>query len=126
MPDYKAAALTANKWRRASAVVIENPVGDGKRIVFREEDFTQLSDGRVMNEPAGQIAAVYEDPAATFPLRDPASGELTGQTATHGEVYVLLHSLYLSLAENRDAEAAKPKQAQPAEIAPEAVDVIKG
>ena len=116
MADYKETSLTAKRWKRANRVQIENPIGEGKRITFHEEMVTLLSDDTYNNQPAGNTSEVFADPAAAFPLRDPSTGLLIeGRFATYGDVYVLLHSLYMHLAEKRDDEEA----ARVAELPPE-------
>ena len=53
---------------------------------------------------AGSVEQVLGDPSASFVLRNPATGQPTGQTMRHGELYVALWSLYIGLAEARDVE----------------------
>ena len=66
-----------------------------------QQQIEQLGDEVVVKD-VGNLSVVF-DPAAVIDLVDPATGLPTGQTMTHGDVYVALHSLYLQLATERDA-----------------------
>jgi len=101
--SYMSESVTGEKRRRAYKVEARNPAVGNKTIVFHEEDLTDLSDGRRINAPVGSISKEFIDPSATFEIVDPATDLPTGQTATHGQVYVFLHSLYLACAAERDA-----------------------
>ena len=50
-----------------------------------------------------ELQKEFTDPAVTFPLLDPSTGNPVGPTLTHGQVYATLWSLYMALAAERDA-----------------------
>lgn len=102
MADYKESEVSGKQWQRCRAIEIDNPYGAMPVVRFFEELRTQVG-GQGVAVPVGGITQNFDDPAKTFPLRNPMTGELVGATATYGEVYGLLWSLYMALAEERDA-----------------------
>lgn len=101
MPDYKETNIVTKSWRRSNRVQITNSVGVPPMIEFTEED--AVNDGILTNVyPAGFIKANFI-PENTFDILNPETGEVVG-TATHMDVYVLLHSLYINLAVQRDLQ----------------------
>lgn len=118
MPDYRESTAPATTWRRAHRVEIYNPLpGMGVPFVeFREEDAIKVAE-RTITTPAPNASPLLKrfDPAAgSFALRNPTTGELTGQTMSHAELYAILHSLYIHEALERDARDAAAKAAQAA------------
>lgn len=105
MPDYKQASLTGTAWQRCNQVVIENQRGSTPTVRFDEEEVIAMQDGREIKRSVGSVAMAF-DPATEIPLRDPATGELTGETSSYGAAYVLLYSAYLDAAQARDIAAA--------------------
>lgn len=108
MPDYRQANGQANSWRRAREVHIKNPRGGTPMVSFVEEDVVQFGnqEARVPVLPAGGVAHGYFEPGGVIQMRDPQTGELTGTTVTHAELYAIMHSLYIQLALERDASMA--------------------
>jgi len=104
MPDYKESQISGTSWQRCRAIRINNPYGAMPSIAFDEERRFAIGD-RTIGETTGGIIKDFDNPAQTFPLFNPATGEPTGQTMTYGEVYAVLWSLYMGLAAERDAEA---------------------
>ncbi len=72
-----------------------------------------LAGGAELRTPAPGMALPF-DPAKTIALRDPATGEPTGQTVTYAEAYALLYSAYLSAAAERDAAQQPAEPTEPA------------
>lgn len=107
MPDYQESKVTGQAWQRCHQVVIENPRHGSKVVRFDEERVLALDGNAEVRTPAGTLAVPFE-PGTLIPLRDPATGELTGQTSSYGAAYVLLYSAYLAAAEARDAAANPP------------------
>lgn len=126
MPDYREKVSQATTWRRAFRVEIHNPLpGMGVPFVeFREDDVTQLADGRTVTTPAPTASPLlkrFDPELGVFALRNPQTGALTGKTMTHGELYAILHSLYIHEALERDArDAAAAAAAAAASAAPAA------
>lgn len=101
MANYKEAALTGTKWVRSPRVTVSNPYGGAPSVCFEEEEITLLSDGRTNNAQYGQVGAMMTDPATEIPLIHPETGASLG-TGTHGQLHVLLYSLYMALVAERD------------------------
>ena len=105
MPDYKQAILSGIAWQRCRQVVIENERGSTPTVRFDEEEVIAMQDGREIKRSVGSVALAF-DPSKEIPLRDPATGELTGETSSFGAAYALLYSAYLDAAQARDIAAA--------------------
>lgn len=101
--DYRQQTAEATTWRRARQVVIANERDAVPSVVFKEEDVVRLISGEEYRTPSAGFVAGTFNPTEQFPLVNPSTGETTGTTATHADLYVLLHSLYLHLAAQRDA-----------------------
>lgn len=112
MPDYKQATTAATTWQRCHQIVIDNPRGALPSVRFDEETVTTLAPGDEIKRQVGTLSLLF-NPAQTIPLRDPATGELTGQESSYGMAYVLLFSAYMAAAQARDAAAALAPQNQP-------------
>lgn len=109
---YSEASVSGVTWRRCHQVVLENP-RQGQRVIrFDEEDLLQLDGGREIRTDAGTLPLAF-DPAATFELIDPVTGEPLGQTASHAQAYTLIYSAYRAAAAARDAQ----QQPTPADAA---------
>lgn len=91
---------TGQVWRRCSSVVIDNPLGGMAFITFNEQNVITVGED-ITGTPAGVCRKKFSSPL-TFPLRDPQTNELIGQTMTHLDVYKILHSLYIHTAMQRD------------------------
>jgi hypothetical protein len=105
MPNYRESVQQANvtKWTRAKRLVFDNTLAAVPALRIEEEEITQLPD-ITHHRDAGVIVTDLSEPATTIDLINPITGETIG-TATHGDVYVMLYSLYLALAAKRDLEA---------------------
>lgn len=104
MANYREQSLSGQKWVRSNSVHISNPYQGVPVLRFGEEEITTLSDGKTVNAPMQGLVEPFSDPAKTFPLINPVTGESLGATASYQDVYVLLHSLYIALATARDNE----------------------
>ena len=100
MPDYKEQTVTGVSWQRCCRVVIDNPVGQIPQAFFYEEEVVNLPSGQVKRH-LGQMVESFSDPSKMFDLINPATGDIIG-SATYQDLYILLHSLYMSLAHQRD------------------------
>lgn len=103
MANYKEQIATGTTWVRCKAVTIENPLNGAARATFQETRCTSVS-GVTSEQFAGLLGLEFK-PDSTVALRDPQTGELTGQTSTHAQVYQLLYSIYMQAALERDAAA---------------------
>jgi hypothetical protein len=102
MADYKETTVTCNKWQRAFRIVIENPYNSEKTVTFSEEEAIDI-EGEVVTRPVGTLRIAF-NPTETFPGLDPNTNLEVGREVTHAEVYALLYSLYMHLANQRDAQ----------------------
>lgn len=101
MPDYKEAAVTGKKWQRCNVVHIDNPYQAQPMVTFAEQEIAEV-DGATFSTQLGQIVFPF-DPSVIINLRDPATGDVTGQTVTGADVYAALYSLYIQQALERDS-----------------------
>ena len=107
MADYKESTIAGTKYTRAKRINIENPKDALPYVVFLEEDVFNLGDGQSYTNDSGNLFLNFDDPSMEIPIRNPADWSLTGQTATLGELDVLIASLYWKLASDRDAMNAE-------------------
>lgn len=112
MAEYKETPIAGRKRMRSYRVIANNPASGARSIQFDEEWLTELDDGRHINEPAGSIRRDFSAPGTEFNLVHPETGEVIGKS-TYLNVYVLLHSLYMHLAVERD-NAPPPPPPEPA------------
>lgn len=101
MANYKETTGTGTTWRRAKQVIIKNDINAvQKSIMFFEEDIANIGD-KIFSNDAGILQTNY-DPSYVINLRNPQTGERTGNVITQALVYQALYSLYLDTAELRD------------------------
>jgi len=108
MPDYKETAVTGKKWQRCNVVHIDNPYNAQPTVTFAEEEVASVGNETFI-KPADQIHFAF-DPSVVIQLRDPGTGELTGQTMTGADIYAALYSLYIQSALERDAALITPSE----------------
>lgn len=108
-PNYDESTVSGQTWQRCHQIVIENPRTGDQVVRFDEERVLLLDGGAEVRTPVGALAVVF-DPAREIPLRNPMTGELTGESTTYGAAYVLLYSAYLAAALERDAASAPAPQ----------------
>lgn len=101
MPDYRKTEGPAYAWRRAHGVQIHNPRNGPASIVFLEEDVVQVA-GKEFQKPNVDSCAAQFNPARVIPLVDLVTNLPTGETVTAQYLYLILHSLYLDVAAERD------------------------
>ena len=109
MANYKQTSATAETYIRSYRVVIENQKGSMPSATFLEEELVTIN-GVERKTPVDQTT-IYFEPAATFPLINPLTGDLLGETATHLDLQILLYSLYMDAALKRDARVLAEKAA---------------
>ena len=102
MANYKETAVAGSKWTRSWQVVVENKYNQAPNVCFFEETIVDVGDGTPVSKLVpGQITEYFTDPSKTFDLVHPVTGAVIG-SATYQDIYVMLSSLYLSLANKRD------------------------
>ena len=105
MAKYKETAVSGSNFTRCCEIRITNPLGAVPVVAFIEQQATVLLDGKVYTE-RGEILTTEYDPAKLIPMRDPATGNLTGASTSFADVYNILYSAYIAEAEARDAAIA--------------------
>ena len=99
--NYKESAVTGTSWQRSWRVEVANPLNGQPTITFHEE--TAFNTGAdVITKQVGSLSCAF-NPTDTFAGIDPETNQSVGRNITHGEVYALLYSLYMDLANKRDA-----------------------
>ena len=102
MPNYNETTTTGTMWTRCNQIIIDNPYAAlQKSCRFLEENVVHIGDN-IVNSQRGFMRKVF-NPNEVITIRDPVTGEPTGQTATHQELYNLLYSLYMQSALERDS-----------------------
>ena len=100
MANYKEQTGSGTSWTRAKQVIINNNYNSAKNIVFFEEDIATVGD-KVFQTNAGMLNTPF-NAQALINLRDPETGEKTGNVLPQALIYQAIYSLYLDLAEARD------------------------
>lgn len=112
MPDYQETQVAGTKWQRCNQVVLNNPYSGTPTIEMKEETIATF-DGNIFSQTKSGLAFNF-DPSGVIALRNPQTGELTGDTTSQGAVYVAIYSLYVQAAMERDvAQLAAEQEADP-------------
>ena len=113
MANYKETSVSGESWVRCRSVTINNPLpgkGEfdsatqerlGAVAYFQEEKIVSI-DGTQIAIDVGACRKAF-DPEAVITLLNPDTGDPTGATVTQGDLYVILYSLYMQTALERDA-----------------------
>lgn len=104
MIEYKQSALAGTKWQRCNRVNIVNDYNSTPYIIFGEEELINLGDSYFSNQPKYNQCIHNFNPLSNIILRDPTTGNLTGSTMTHAELYQAMYSLYIETATRRDED----------------------
>lgn len=110
MSDYNETTISGKSWQRCNEIRINNPRCGPPSVDFVEERVI-VADSE--SRQALGVLTVAFDPARTFALRDPTTGEMTGSYMTYGEAYAVLYSAYINAALVRDADAVRPEPELP-------------
>lgn len=126
MPNYKESTVSGLEWQRAEAISIYNRHNETPVAHYAEEKIITVGE-RVLHERCGGIDLVF-DPAVTFPLYNPTTGDplttteaeaifssLLAGTGTHTQIQVLLYSLYITEATARDIREQEDAEETPIE-----------
>jgi hypothetical protein len=95
---------------RCRCVTITNPLlnvagqAAGPVAYFQEEKVISM-DNTQTTVDSGACQKAF-DIASVIPILNPTTGEPTGTSVTHAELYTILYSLYMQTAKERDAEVA--------------------
>lgn len=100
MSNYKETNISGTKWTRAKRIIIENPKDQIASILINEEDVIEF-DTKETIIPSTSLYETFSDPSKSFNLLNPTDDSIIG-SATYQEVYIMLYSLYIYLANQRD------------------------
>ena len=106
MSNYKETTVTGTSYKRCNQVLIINRLGATPTVKFDEQAVITL-DTETIVKGAGEIDLVF-DQSQAVPLRDPVTGDLTGEQTTYGDIYATLYSAYIAAALARDAAIPTP------------------
>lgn len=98
--NYKQTNATGSMWTRCKQIHINNPLGQMPSVQFAEEEAVSIGT-KTMTQPGRVINGAF-NPETVFDLINPDTGDVIGQ-ASHMQVYVIMHSLWLSMAKAQDA-----------------------
>lgn len=97
MINFDKLTATGITWTRCNRVMIDNPYGSPKSCKFFLEDLVAINNTTVKTE-RGFIEKGYNS-QELIPLRNPETGELTGESVTHEYLYQILHSLFIKVGQ---------------------------
>lgn len=100
--SYTESTVTGHRWNRCNQIVVENRRGALPIVRFEEETVVALADGAEVRTPTRTLTLDF-DPNRQVALRDPRTGEPTGETMSYALMYAVLYSAYIDAAESRDA-----------------------
>jgi hypothetical protein len=103
MMNYQESQIQGSTWTRCRAVTVVNPhasTGQTPMAYFQEEKAIAF-DNTVLLSDRGSCGVEF-DAAATVTMLDPQTGQPTGQTFTHADLYRMMFSLYMDAAKKRD------------------------
>ena len=107
MADYRESSVEGTSWTRAFLIEVNNPVDGISAITFHEEQAIRVPNLPVLTQRSGQVVNAFtqENAATLFPVYDADTGDPISQTQ-YRQVRNILYSLYLHIAQQRDAEIA--------------------
>ncbi len=100
---YRERSATAKIWRRPKQVVVTQDGPSRVTVSVIEEDVIEVDGIEMVTDTIGGLRTALDLADGEIPLRNLTTGALTGAKVTHAQLRVILLSLYLQLAEARDA-----------------------
>jgi len=98
--NYNQTQISGQSWQRAKKITIQNELNQLPFFEFEEEKIV-IVDNDVISKPCGVLAFDVVD-TDSFDLLNPQTGEPSGQTMTMAQLRLILTSLYLHKAQERD------------------------
>lgn len=103
MPNYNETPVSGNQWTRCHTVEIQNPYQGQKSIRFHEQNVIVMDNNETIYRSRSAVPLqIGFDPTKTVQLLNTETGQPTGATFTHGDLYAMLFSAYLAAAQERD------------------------
>lgn len=103
MANYKETNISGTSWIRCKQIEISNPLpSTAQKVVFFYEEKVVNIDGVSTTLPQGSCRKVFDPVAGSITMLDPVTGNPTGSTVSHLELYNILYSLYIQTATERD------------------------
>ncbi len=101
--NYQESQIQGSTWTRCRAVTVINPHASTgqKPVAYFQEEKAIAFDNTVVVSDRGSCNIEF-NPAAIVTVLDPQTGQATGQTFTHEDLYKMLFSLYMDAAKKRD------------------------
>jgi hypothetical protein len=112
MANYKETIVQGAAYTRCFEVYISNHKDGVPSILFKEERVIAINGEELITKIPGFITAEF-DSKAEIPLRHPYTGELLGFSMHQVDLQLLIYSLYMQKAEQRDAEQGIPLAPEP-------------
>lgn len=105
LPQYAATTETGtiSKRRRADTCILYNPLVGNPRVEFFEQQVMTLPDGETIVTPTETLSLEVADQNLPVPLLNPVTLQPTGKTISAAEIELILVSLYIMMAQARDA-----------------------
>jgi hypothetical protein len=103
-PNYTPTTTPGQTRRRTRYIGIRLPLDAAPSVEVLEQDVVRLTDGERILADLGSLPTGTFDPAETFPVRDPATDALTGDTASVGQAHALIYSWVRAKQLARDQE----------------------
>lgn len=112
--NYKETNLTGTSWTRCKNITVTNPLANDPTprpavqrapvptAFFYEEIITQLSDNSISKRDL-EYCSIEFDPSGLINIIDVTTGIPTGEAISHNKLYTILYSLYMQVAQARDA-----------------------
>lgn len=116
--------ITGRQYERIFRITCENPLAGNHSITFERMRVIEIPGMQPVETYIGPITEGFsaESAAQEFPMRDPATGELTGETVTDGQLFAMLYSRSIHAMAKADAPVEVPQEV-PEEPEPEPDDL---
>lgn len=98
--NYKEQLEQGQVWTRCYRVEVSNPYNGIPSVNMMEETLISIS-GETITKPGRLLTKTFNS-SETVELVNPLTGEPLGATITHQDLYVMLFSLWLKTAKERD------------------------
>lgn len=104
MPNYKETSISGSEYQRARLITITNEHNSPNTITFIEEKIKFIGTEHYHMDVSKLSETLTQDNASTtIDLLNPVDDSVIG-SATYQQLYILMYSLYMKLANERDAQ----------------------